>query len=186
MKVKLHLGCGKRWISGFTNIDVKRFSHVDIVGSADCLPFNDNSVDMIYTCHLLEHFKRERVEDVLREWHRVLRQKGLLRISVPDFEKLVEVYLKYRDMKLLIKGLLHGDQKNPEAVHYISFDYSYLSELLAKTGFRNIRRWDWRKTLHKNYDDYSQAYIPHMDKEHGIPVSLNVEAEKWSQDTILS
>ena len=36
----------------------------------------------------------------------------------------------------------------------------------------NIRLYDWRDTEH------SQAYIPHMDKENGIFVSLNVECEK--------
>ena len=30
----------------------------------------------------------------------------------------------------------------------------------------------------KDYDDYSQAYIPHMDKERGILISLNVEATR--------
>jgi hypothetical protein len=42
----------------------------------------------------------------------------------------------------------------------------------------NIHRYDWRNTVHKDYDDYSQAYIPHMDKERGILMSLNVEGEK--------
>jgi len=44
-------------------------------------------------------------------------------------------------------------------------------------GFVHIR-YDWRQTIHKDYDDVSPAYIPHMDKEHGILISLNVEAEK--------
>jgi hypothetical protein len=37
---------------------------------------------------------------------------------------------------------------------------------------------DWRATEHAGIDDYSQAYFPHMDKEFGIQVSLNVEARK--------
>jgi len=41
-----------------------------------------------------------------------------------------------------------------------------------------VRRYDWRQTLHKDHDDHSQAYIPHMDKENGRLISLNVEAEK--------
>jgi len=28
------------------------------------------------------------------------------------------------------------------------------------------------------YDDHLQAYLPHMEKENGLFVSLNVEAEK--------
>ena len=41
------------------------------------------------------------------------------------------------------------------------------------------RYWDlYERTGHKDYDDYSQAYVPHMDKENGLLISLNVEATK--------
>lgn len=49
---------------------------------------------------------------------------------------------------------------------------------LETAGFKNIHRYDWRETIHKDYGDFSRAYIPPMDKEHGILISLNVEAEK--------
>jgi len=45
-------------------------------------------------------------------------------------------------------------------------------------GFRHIRRYDWRATDHAWLDDFSQAYLPHLDKERGTLVSLNVEAIK--------
>lgn len=45
-------------------------------------------------------------------------------------------------------------------------------------GFKDVRRYDWRQTEHKDYDDFSQAYIPHMDKENGLLISLNIEATK--------
>ncbi len=176
--IKLHIGCGNRYIPGFIHIDVRKLPHVDYVTSADKLDmFADNSVDLIYNCHILEHFRRNQIENVLKEWWRVLKPGGVLRVAVPDFEKLVEVYLKTKDLKLIL-GPLAGRQDYPENTHYIVFDYSYLSEMLAKVGFKNIHRYDWRQTIHKDYDDYSQAYIPHMDKEHGILISLNVECEK--------
>ena len=53
--------------------------------------------------------------------------------------------------------------------------------MLEGAGFRHVRRWDWRKVFvgeDEGFDDYSQAYVPHMDKEHGTLISLNVEAEK--------
>jgi len=59
-----------------------------------------------------------------------------------------------------------------------TYDFDFLKTLLKKAGFKNIRRYDWRNTIHKDYDDYSQAYIPHMNKEFGILMSLNIEAEK--------
>lgn len=178
-KIKLHLGCGKRYIPEFTyHIDVRKFPHIDYVSSADKLDmFQNNSVDLIYGCHILEHFRRNQVENVLREWHRVLKNGGILRLAVPDFSALLKVYLKYKDLALIL-GPLHGRQDYPENTHYITFDFAYLKKILTKAGFKNIRRYDWRKTIHKDYDDYSQAYIPHLDKEKGILISLNVEATK--------
>lgn len=176
--IKLHLGCGEKFIPGFVHIDMRKFPHIDYVSSADKLDmFKDNSVDLIYACHILEHFKKNKTETVLREWYRVLRSGGVLRIAVPDFEKLAEIYAKYKDIKL-ISGPLLGRQDYPENTHYAVFDLHVLSEILKKVGFKKIYRYDWRETIHKNYDDYSQAYIPHLDKEKGILISLNVEAKK--------
>lgn len=179
MKKKwLHIGCGNRYIPGFIHVDIRKLPHVDYVASADKLDFiDDKTIDMIYSSHVLEHFKRSQIETVLKEWYRVLKVGGKLRIAVPDFEKLVQVYLKYGDLKIII-GPLYGRQDHADNFHYIAFDYAYLKKVLTKVGFINVHKYDWRKTVHKCYDDYSQAYIPHMDKEHGILISLNVEAQK--------
>jgi len=177
-EVKLHLGCGTRYIPGFIHVDIRKLPHVDYVTSADKLKmFKEGSVDLIYACHILDHFKRGQIDDVLKEWHRVLKPGGILRLAVSDFEQIVKVYLKYKDFKLVI-GPLMGRQDYPANTHGMIFDFSYLYEFLKKAGFKKIRRYNWEETIHKDYDDLSQAYIPHMDKKHGILISLNVEAEK--------
>jgi hypothetical protein len=45
-------------------------------------------------------------------------------------------------------------------------------------GFQQVRRWDWRNTDHSQVDDYSQAYLPHLKKQNGQLMSLNLEAIK--------
>ena len=65
--------------------------------------------------------------------------------------------------------------------HKTVYDLTSLKWMLEGAGFRHVHRWDWRKVFvgkDEGYDDYSQAYVPHMDKEHGILISLNLEAEK--------
>jgi len=42
----------------------------------------------------------------------------------------------------------------------------------------NTLHEDWRDTDHVNYDDFSQAHLPHMDKVNGLLMSLNLEAVK--------
>ena len=64
------------------------------------------------------------------------------------------------------------------------FDKKFLSEILEKCGFNKIHEWDWRKTEHSKYDDYSQSYLPHMEKESGMLMSLNLEATKISESTV--
>ena len=62
--------------------------------------------------------------------------------------------------------------------HKTVYTFASLQALLEANGFGDIRRYDWQQTIHKDHDDHSQAYFPHMDKENGILVSLNVEATK--------
>lgn len=176
--MKLHLGCGKRHIPGYVHIDAVDYQHVDHVATIDNLSFiPDGSVEVIYNCHVLEHFKRKEVERVLCEWYRVLKPGGVLRISVPDFAKLSEVYQRYGKLDMVI-GALFGRGDYLYNIHYNVFDFDSLKDVLEKTGFNNVQRYDWRKTEHADMDDYSQAYIPHMDKENGTLISLNVECSK--------
>ena len=62
--------------------------------------------------------------------------------------------------------------------HYNIFDEPSLTALLEEAGFVDVQRWDWRTTEHAEVDDFSQAYLPHMDKEKGTLISLNLEATK--------
>lgn len=176
--MKLHLGCGRRRIDGYVHIDVVDYPHIDHVSSIDNLSFlQDRSVDVIYNCHVLEHFKRRDVQRVLREWHRVLVPGGVLRISVPDFAALCEVYQRHRELGLVI-GPIFGRQDYLYNIHYNLFDFETLRKQLQEAGFDEVRRYDWRETEHAGVDDFSQAYIPHMDKEHGVLISLNVECRR--------
>ena len=176
--MKLHLGCGKRHIPGFVHIDAIDYPHVDHVATIDNLSFlPTDSVELIYTCHVLEHFRRRDVGGVLKEWLRVLTPGGTLRVAVPDFAKLCEVYIKNQDIDQVIGGIF-GRQDYLYNIHYNVFDLASLSRELVGAGYRNVRRYDWRETEHADVDDYSQAYIPHMDKENGLLISLNVECTK--------
>lgn len=182
--IKLHLGCGEKFISGFVHIDQFRFDHVDYVTNvSDLSMFSEESVDLIYASHVLEYFHRDRAKHVLGEWYRVLKKGGMLRVAVPDFESIVKVYLKFQDLDHRgILGPLYGKWpgKNLQNIiyHRTVYDFSSLRLVLEKENFKNISRYDWRNTEHADVDDYSQAYIPHMDKENGILISLNVEADK--------
>ena len=138
---------------------------------------------MIYASHVLEYFDRIEVTKVLAEWRRVLKGGGILRVAVPDFQSLIEVYLKYGDLNT-VHGPLYGrmeivNEGQPRLIyHKTCYDFASLSKVLMEADFSNVHRYDWGQTEHRDYDDYSQAYIPHMDKSKGKLISLNVEATK--------
>ena len=177
---KLHLGCGQKYLDGWTNIDKlpTRINVVnDDVSTLDTV--NDGSVDLIYACHVLEHFGRHQVEEVLKCWSRKLKDGGLIRIAVPDFEATCKRYLEKKEIRE-VTGFMCGGQRNEHDYHKMIFDFESISFLLQKTGFERVKRYDWRETEHSGLDDYSQSYLPHMQKEIGTLMSLNVEATKIS------
>src|SRR5688500_12435287 len=91
--MKLHLGCWTRDLPGFINVDLVDLPHIHHkTGIDDLSMFEDDSAELIYSSHNFEYFDRIEGLKVLREWRRVLKPGGTLRIAVPDFDKLIEVY----------------------------------------------------------------------------------------------
>jgi len=181
-EVKLHLGCGTKFIPGFIHVDLISHPHIDHnVDICKLSMFEDGAVDLIYCSHALQYFDRNEAAQVLEEWHRVLKPGGTLRLAVTDFEAVVKIYRRYGDLEHRgILGPLYGKWPVDGDRIYMktTYDFDSLRRLLETADFKDVRRYDWRETIHEKHDDYSQAYIPHMDKENGILMSLNVEATK--------
>jgi predicted SAM-dependent methyltransferase len=53
--------------------------------------FGSNSVDMVFSSHLLEHIAEDNVPATLREWCRVIKHGGHLIIYVPDEDEYPKV-----------------------------------------------------------------------------------------------
>lgn len=183
-QVCLNLGCWHRHIPGWVHVDLCDMPHIDHKTSIDKLPmFEDGSVDLIYSSHSFPYFDRQEAVGVLAEWHRVLKPGGTLRLAVTDFDALLKVYAKTGELPRIL-GPLFGrmEIETPDGPANIYEKTTYnevdLRALLEAAGFKDVHRYDWRDTIHKDYDDHSQAYFPHMDKENGVLVSLNVEATK--------
>jgi predicted SAM-dependent methyltransferase len=174
--MRLHVGCGRVYLPGWVNVDIRSEEvKVDVCADLKYLPFQDHSFDLIYACHVLEHFGRYEYLSILGSWKRLLVPGGSLRISVPDFGQILRSYKNTKDLSELM-GLLYGGQTSEYNYHKVCFDFRSLRRDLFLLGFNWIYRYDWRSTDHSNFDDFSQAYLPHMNKENGMLMSLNVEA----------
>ena len=185
-EVNLHLGCGKRYLPGYVHIDLDSHSHIDHYHDVRELPmFDDESVDLIYNCGTFEYFDRHKAPSILREWSRALKIGGTLRMSVPDFDSIVEVYLQ-NGKNLNGEGMLGPlfgriDIKTNNGLqtmhHKTVYDFESFKAMLLEAGFVNVQKYDWWSVLPKEYDDYSMAYIPYKNRD-GIQMSLNIECVK--------
>lgn len=101
----LNLGCGQRFDPRWTNIDFVStgpgvIAHNLLTG----IPFLDNEFDLVYHSHVFEHIPKSQADFFIRECVRVLKPGGVLRLVVPDLEKIASTYLK-----LLEKGIADPD-----------------------------------------------------------------------------
>jgi predicted SAM-dependent methyltransferase len=115
----------------------------------------------------------------LNKWKNKLKNNGILRLAVPNFEMYSKLYSERKITLDQCVGPLYGKWKMTDTqnvYHKTTYDFVSLKKVLEDAGFMNVRLWDWRKVEHGIVDDYSQSYIPHMDKDNGQLMSLNLEA----------
>lgn len=105
----LNLGCGQRYHLEWRNIDF--IAHNKFVVAHNLLngiPFADETFEVVYHSHLLEHFSKKDALKFMKECFRVLKKGGTLRVAVPDLEQIAKEYLK--NLSLALQGDREGSQ----------------------------------------------------------------------------
>lgn len=97
----LNLGCGSTYHKGWVNIDFVSNSkdvitHNLLLG----IPENDESFEVVYHSHVLEHFPKTKAADFIKECYRVLKPNGIIRVAIPNFETIALNYIKYLNESL--------------------------------------------------------------------------------------
>ncbi len=99
----LNLGCGNKYHKDWLNIDfVSNSECVKAHNLLKGIPLKDESIDVVYHSHILEHFSKEDGYHFIQECFRVLNKGGIIRIAVPDLEIIAKEYLK--NLQLSIEG----------------------------------------------------------------------------------
>lgn len=175
-KILIHLGCGNINSPEFINVDTKPAPHIHyIMDATDLSFFQDNYADLVYACHILEHVPEKNILKVLYEWKRILKPGGVLRISVPDLDKLIEIYERCSRDISSIRSPLMGTYDGYKT-HCAIFNHKYLSQILSNLGFKEVREWDPDKVEHHNFEDWASKCIEYNGKR--FHISLNLEAVK--------
>ena len=106
--IKVNLGCGWRnFGNDWHHVDGGDYDHLDS-GDIFNLPFDSNSVDLIYASHVVEYFDKQQISDIIKKWYNKLKSGGVLRIGVPNFKVITQLY---QDGKYTLDnfiGLLYG------------------------------------------------------------------------------
>lgn len=148
--LKLNIGCGKVKFQRWINIDIN--SDADLVlDLRKSLPFNENSVDFIYSEHFLEHLTFEESSKVLKEIYRCLKKGGVTRIATPDLDYVIQKYIENWSDQDWLRLPEYGFIKTRGNMLNVSFRYwghkylfneEDLRSHLINAGFKIIKRCD--------------------------------------------
>src|SRR5262245_53012187 len=107
--VKLNVGCGTDYKKSWINIDNNSDNNIDKLDLnwdlRNPMPYKENSVDYIFNEHFIEHLTTDEAQAAIKDFMRVLKPGGVLRIAMPDLEEAVKIYNEnsLKDQKFLKK-----------------------------------------------------------------------------------
>lgn len=159
----LEIGPGLSRLDGFETLNIIDSKAVDYIADiSQKLLFTDNSFDLIYASHVIEHVPWFLQKQLFNELFRIIKINGLIEIWVPDFEKILYVINSYikegvnltdkdgwyrfnedKDVFTWVNGRIftYGDgTSNPMSFnwHRCVFTFDYLKKLLESAGFVDI------------------------------------------------
>ncbi len=152
---RLHLGAGTNVLDGWLNTDLEPTSaDIQFLDSTKQFPFEDRSVDVVFSEHHLEHITYSEGGYMLRECRRVLKPGGRIRIATPDLGVLLRMYSAPQEPAnaryisfITDRFVPEADRYNPVFVinnafhswgHQFLYDQATLRDLLTRTGFVDL------------------------------------------------
>lgn len=150
-EVKLNLGCGDKILPGYVNVDVaptRAGKKPDVLCDLHRLePFQDDTADEILAVHVIEHFWRWEVADILKEWVRVLKPGGKLILECPNLISACQEFLKNPELGARpdqrgqrTMWVFYGDPAwhDPLMVHRWGYTPESLAGLLREVGLVDV------------------------------------------------
>jgi predicted SAM-dependent methyltransferase len=144
------------------NIEWNKKNKIHFADATKKIHLEVNSVECIYTSHMLEHLSRDEALFFLSESLRILKTEGVLRIAVPDLGIAINNYLTDGDAdkfmeKILVQAPPIDSLKKKLQLfftgyrhHRWMYDGKSLSLLMKNVGFRDVKICINNETLIKN------------------------------------
>lgn len=155
--MRLHLGCGERYLRGYVNIDFPPGEHTlqtaspaDVHADITRLAYPAGSVDEIRLHHVFEHFDRPTALRLLIDWYEWLKEGGALIVETPDLEECARRFSsrRRRRERFLVVRHLFGSHEARWAVHADGWYEEKFRLVLGSLGFGELsfERSSWRGT----------------------------------------
>ncbi|MEJ2685100.1 MAG: methyltransferase domain-containing protein [Candidatus Sulfobium sp.] len=141
----LHLGTGGSKLPGLINCDLYNPESDLKADATDLAMFDDGSIDLTESHHMIEHLLFRDTERALTEWYRVLRIGGLVIPTFPDISAISLKWMKYslmfplfprpEKLEYMVKMFV-GSQEHEGMYHKNAFDIRRMSRILSRYRFR--------------------------------------------------
>lgn len=188
--MKLNLGCGDKILPGYVNVDVvesRRGNKPDVICDLRKLvTFGDNSADEVLSVHVVEHFWRWEVLDILKEWIRVLKPGGRMILECPNLISACQELLRNTEQASgpgpegqRTMWVFYGDPswKDPYMVHRWAYTPSSLASLMQEAGLVDIRQEPAQFKLREPRDMRIVGCKPQPVSEKGSSTDANNNAD---------
>lgn len=142
----IDIGCGPQY-RGFEEgiairYDIDERWNPDYRGDVRQLPFGDGSFDIVFSSHVLEHLGRHETIPVLKEWIRILKPDGELRLVLPNIMWAAQNIINHegRNPKVDndIMNVFYGAQSSEYDFHKTGFTEQKIKTILAELDFQVI------------------------------------------------
>ena len=146
--MKLNIGCGRDIKKGYINLDKYDIPGVNVVHDIEKgkFPFNDNTFNEIYCCHILEHLHTfEDFIHVMEEIHRTVKKTGIVIIKVPHAStcfRLTSHHLGFGYKSFT--GFFSNETQNYE--NY--YTKARFKQVYCRMGYGVLRNKFWWKPVH--------------------------------------
>lgn len=133
--LKVNIGCGHMPLDGYLNVDQRDLPGIDIVADAGALPFEQGTVQEIFSAHVLEHFPQQQLRRLLPYWRGLLAPDGIFRAIVPDGEAMLAGVANGSYRFEHFREVLFGSQEYEGDFHFNLLTPDSLTDLLKEAGF---------------------------------------------------
>lgn len=116
-------------------VDIREECEPDYRCDVRNLPFADNSFDIVFSSHVLEHFDRATWKSVLTEWTRLVAKDGKLILILPNIMWAAQRMVNDKVIDNDVLNVLYGAQSNPFDYHYNGLTPERVKEALTELGF---------------------------------------------------